>query len=133
MPDQPNTPDEQPARPEDAEAPSAPQPKYRAGGFTLDLSKGSTAKAEDAPVPRPRKRKGPAPLVQKTINLSTKPAEKPSPAQQAGPPAAAKAKSRRDKRDGRRDGRKDGNRRPSGTSLADLLDPDTLARLRGDD
>ncbi|HEX8297538.1 MAG TPA: hypothetical protein VF594_00140 [Rubricoccaceae bacterium] len=157
--------------------PETPKPPSRAG-FTLDLSSGTApAKAK-----RP---KGFVPVVQKTINLSTRRSEAPPPGPDASPdPGAASGTSRRydSRRDGPRHddaradgpvrgeppreretqtgnasprsnaqhgsarrggpppdaGRSGGPRaggpapRPSGgTSLADLLDEATLARLRG--
>ncbi|MEM1117038.1 MAG: hypothetical protein AAF845_00940 [Bacteroidota bacterium] len=90
--------------------------------YSLDLSTGKA--------PRRRKRKGPPPVVQQTINLSTPKPEAP-PEAEAKPQAASGPKGGRKKGTG---GTRD--RRPpkaAGTSLADLLDPDTLARLRGDD
>ena len=81
----------------------------KAGG-TLDLSTGKA--------PRRRKRKGPPALVHETINLSTKRA----PAEPAPPPRPERApRTPRGKAP-----------KAASSSLADLLDPDTLARLRGD-
>lgn len=88
--------------------------------YSLDLSTGKA--------PRRRKRKGPPPVVQQTINLSTPKPETP-PETEAQPASGPKS-------NGKRGTGKRGDRRPpkaAGTSLADLLDPDTLARLRGDD
>ena len=97
-------------------------------GFTLDLSSpGGSARSK-----RP---KGFVPVVQQTINLTTKrtetPAEAPAPADPtAGRPGQnpADARGRPDRRD---DSRPEGRRSGGGTSLADLLDEATLARLRG--
>ena len=95
--------------------------------FTLDLSTGKP--------PSKRKRKGPPPVVQQTINLSTpKPAAPEAEAPTAsGRPHGPKGGS---KGNGPKAGGapRDRNRAPkaAGTSLADLLDPDTLARLRGE-
>lgn len=86
-----------------------------AGGFTLDLSTGKPA-APSAP-----KRKGAVPVVQQTVNLSTsKPEAAPEP-----PAEPTKPKPERSKGKG-------GGRPRSGSTLADLLDPETLARLRGE-
>lgn len=95
-------------------------PKDDKPTYSLDLSTGKP--------PRRRKRKGPPPVVQQTINLST-----PKP---ATPPEAAPAPASGPKSGGQKGGSgRDRKRAPksAGTSLADLLDPDTLARLRGDD
>lgn len=90
-------------------------------GFTLDLSTGK------APSRRKRKRKGPAPVVQKTINLSTPKVEKPvelgkEPEHKPPPKKKGHSSVPRTKHQTPR----------SGASLADLLDPETLARLRGE-
>ena len=93
-------------------------------GFTLDLSTGKP------PSRRKRKTKGPVAVVQQTINLSTpKPAK---PDELAKAPKAARQPPR-----GKQSGASGGKRqdRPAprtGNSLADLLDPETLARLRGE-
>jgi hypothetical protein len=95
-------------RPPDSSA-GGKDPLGHAGGFTLDLSAGRT---------QARRRRKTQAVVTETIDLSTK--TKPAPAPQpAVPPAAAAA-------DGPARGRREGH------SLADLLDPETLARLRGE-
>jgi hypothetical protein len=86
--------------------------RAHAGGFTLDLSDGKP--------PGKRRRKSTAALVQKTIDLSSKPAVPPPPAESASPPPAPAPRAGRDR-----------PRPAGGHSLADLLDPETLARLRG--
>ena len=105
-----------------AETPPPDSPDDTPKGFTLDLSTGKPSSR------RKRKRKGPAPVVQQTINLSTPKSEKPvEPAKE--PKASGTPRPKKDNSGGRR------NERPaprSGTSLADLLDPETLARLRGE-
>lgn len=96
-------------------------------GFTLDLSTGK------APTRRKRKRKGPAPVVQQTINLSTPKSEKPAdPKADAGPSAKASAKPSRGSKSTSGGRRKERPAPRSGNSLADLLDAETLARLRGE-
>lgn len=111
------------------------RPDARAG-LTIDLSSPRTGK-------RPRKPtttavKGPPPLVVQTINLSTpKPpkAETPASASHAAKPAAGRSKglggptARKAPRSAPREAPHDA--RGGGTSLADLLDEATLARLRG--
>ena len=114
-------------------------------GFTLDLSSGAAGKAK-----RP---KGFVPVVQKTINLTTRKADpvadapqptRPEPAPTSRPDARRDG-SRQDEprrkeprqnapqRSGTADTRRRDAPRPSGgTSLADLLDEATLARLRGE-
>jgi len=147
-PDAPAPDDARPA----SETPETAKPgETSRSAFTLDLS-------TSAGSARPKRPKGFVPVVQKTINLTTKrteaPAEAPEPTQAEAPRPDAPQRSgnapqgrgRRD--DGRRDdnrrgdGRRDardnrgdnrGGGRPSGgTSLADLLDEATLARLRGE-
>jgi hypothetical protein len=123
--------------------PDAPGPPGQRA-FTLDLS------SPGAPA-RPKRPKGFVPVVQQTINLTTKraeaPTEAPTPraevrpppgptAGRSGPPDERGRSNRRDggrRDDGRRDdqGRRDGGRSGGGTSLADLLDEATIARLRG--
>ncbi len=116
-------------------------------GFTLDLSSGVAGK--------PKRPKGFVPVVQKTINLTTKKAEpvaetpesaRPAPAQaphpdgrRGGPRQDAAHRNEPRRPDPRRsdppsqDARRRDDPRPSGgTSLADLLDEATLARLRGE-
>ena len=100
-----------------------PSPDDARKGFSVDLSTGKA--------PRRRKRKGPPPVVQQTINLST-----PKPPKEE-PPIASSSPAKRG--DGRTKGSPSGKARRkgrpaprSGNSLADLLDPETLARLRGD-
>ena len=94
-------------------------------GFSVDLSTGKA--------PRRRKRKGPPPVVQQTINLSTpKPPKDETPAASSSAGAGVSASGRKK---GSMSGKPRRNERSaprSGNSLADLLDPETLARLRGD-
>ena len=97
-------------------ADDAPEPK----GYTLDLSTGRP------PSGRSRTRKGPPPVVVKTINLSTPKAATPP------PPSDAPGASPGPKASPSRPGRSERPRPASGTSLADLLDDATLARLRGE-
>ena len=94
-------------------------------GSTLDLSTGKA--------PPRQKRKGPPPVVQQTINLSTKTAEAPKDAVKAQTPATSKSSKPKTGKD--RGGRSKRRSTPAAasSSLADLLDPDVLAKLRGDD
>jgi len=99
-------------------------------GFTLDLSTGK------APTRRKRKRTGPAPVVQQTINLSTPKSEKPvepkADARQLAKDPKGSSKLHRSSK-GKPGGRRTERPAPrSGNSLADLLDAETLARLRGE-
>jgi len=83
---------------------------------TVDLSTDKEGK--------PKKRsKGFAPLVQQTINLSMPKEERPDP----------KSQYASEKRTPMKQAKKKENREPrsQGNSLADLLDPETLAKLRG--
>ncbi|MFN3595747.1 MAG: hypothetical protein ACK41D_00575 [Rubricoccaceae bacterium] len=126
-----------PPRSDDAGSGSPPEATRHAGGFTLDLSSGRPASGK-------RARKAPLALVQQTINLSTRKAAAPAapapaapapaaPAPAAPAPAAPASKPPRrgGSKAGKRDARRDGP--PSGgvSTLADLLDAETLARLRG--
>jgi len=105
-----------------SDAPRPPAPE----GFTIDLSSGRTGK---------RPRKGPPPVVTQTINLST---PKP-PKQESGPASPAPSASSRPKPAPPKGGRGRPTTAPlatrdargGGTSLADLLDEATLARLLG--
>lgn len=98
-----------------ADAPRTPRP----GGFTLDLSSGATPGG----APSRARKKAPPAVVTQTINLSTpKPVaalasavpETPALPRRTKPPPPPRAERPR-----------------GGTSLADLLDDATLARLRG--
>lgn len=110
-------------------------------GFTVDLSSGSGPS-------KPARPKGFAPVVQQTINLTTKkaapqdppPAENPRSAsagpapRRSGPPSGSRRTEapRKSNTPRKRDDAPRADARPSGgTSLADLLDEATLARLRG--
>lgn len=109
-------------------------PEVRAGR-TLDMSTGK------APAPRRRKPAaaslGPGPVVRKTVDLSTDTPPAEAPAAEAKPAPSKpspKPKGSNKGRGGRSDNRGQGGRggpASSATSLADLLDPDTLAKLRG--
>ena len=85
---------------------------------TVDLSTGKKGK------PKKKTPKVFAPVVQQTINLSTPKAE---PTKGNALPSARKTVFPKPTK------RKKENRRPcsQGNSLADLLDPETLAKLRG--
>lgn len=113
-----------------SDAPRPPAPE----GFTIDLSSARTGK---------RPRKGPPPVVTQTINLSTpKPPKVESAPTAAAASSSAPAATSRPKNahaKGQRGGRpahtapkaEPREARGGGTSLADLLDEATLARLRG--
>ena len=108
--------------PEDAST-SASRPE-RAGGFTLDLSSGE---AKRQPETWRRKRKTASPVMTKIVDLST-PTDAPNPEKPASVPKAEKPA---EKKQGARSKRHSSE--ASGNALADLLDPETLARLRGGD
>ncbi|MEM6327107.1 MAG: hypothetical protein AAF791_08315 [Bacteroidota bacterium] len=123
MPDAPDPTDATP------DADGTADRQEHAGGFTINLASGV------APGSRPRKnRKSAAPkaVVQKTINLST-----PKPARdKTNEPTASAHKSKqtgkkKSKGRGGPKGQAKGKRPSSGTSLADLLDPEVLAKLKG--
>ena len=94
-----------------------------AGGFTLDLS--SSKPSSKAPADWRRKRKQADPFTTKVFDL-TQPSEPVPPPK----PKPAKAKPKAKKSDSKRSGTP--KRASGGSALADLLDPETLARLRGD-
>jgi len=124
-----------PPPPEPAPLPPAPADTDVKAGRTLNLS---TGKASSAPRRKPAAASlGPGPVVRETLDLSTK---TPPPAAEAASPAPPKASTPTGSRGkgGRRDDRGSGKNRKrgeaptaSGESLADLLDPDVLAKLRG--
>ena len=96
-------------------------------GSTLDLSTGKP--------PRRRKRTGPPPVVQQTINLSTKPAAT-APAETPTPSAAKEGPATKGGKKPKPSSKRSKRGAPpasASSSLADLLDPEVLARLRGDD
>ena len=131
-----------PPPPEPAPLPPAPADTDVKAGRTLNLS---TGKAPSAPRRKPAAASlGPGPVVRETLDLSSK---TPEPSAEATPTAASDAPSKPKSGGprgsgpnggGRRDDRKGGGRSKrgeapsaSGESLADLLDPDILAKLRG--
>lgn len=127
MPDAP-PPDDRRDTPDEADSgPSAAKKDDHAGGFTLDLSSGASA---GQPETWRRKRKQASPILTKIVDLS---APKPSP--EPPRPAAAKAPSAAatPPRGRKRDDERGRGKKPSGATLADLLDEETLARLRGED
>jgi hypothetical protein len=108
-------------------------PEVRAGR-TVDFSTGKAA--------APRRKSaaaslGAGPVVRETLDLSTarpEPAEAAAPAEPAasGAPRRGAGGSGKPKRSGEpKGGQKRGRPKPTGNSLAELLDPETLARLRG--
>lgn len=117
----PDTPDSTDATP--------PPRSDHAGGFTINLASGT------APGTRPRRNKksaAPPAVVQKTINLST-----PKPERDKNAPKASASPKKQGQKKGRggpkgKGGKRRDDKRPStGTSLADMLDPEVLAKLRG--
>ncbi|MDX1418974.1 MAG: hypothetical protein R3181_03310 [Rubricoccaceae bacterium] len=127
MPDAP-PPDGRRDTPDDTEAASPnAEAEDHAGGFTLDLSSGTTGRPPEG---WRRKRKQASPILTKIVDLTA-----PKPPPEASRPAPAQtppteAKSPRGKRPERARG---GGRKPGGATLADLLDEETLARLRGEE
>ncbi len=121
---------EPPPRPDGAPKPEAEPDASRAhpGGFTLDLSSSEKPKAPES---WRRRRKKADPFTTKIIDLSQQPAPKQEKPEPVKPAAKKPRKSGGAARGGSKKGAKPA--RPSGGStLADLLDPETLARLRGD-
>lgn len=126
-----------PPPPEPAPLPPAPADTDVKAGRTLNLS---TGKAPSAPRRKPAAASlGPGPVVRETLDLSSK---TPAPAADAAPTARAPSKPPTSGgpkgKGGRRDDRGGGKNRKRGEaptaaseSLADLLDPDVLAKLRG--
>jgi hypothetical protein len=123
------TPDDRPAAPEDA-AEAPPQKGGHAGGFTLDLSSGPSSGQPEA---WRRKRKQASPILTKIVDLTApkpapalpEPQEKTAKARTKPPGHAAKAPREKRPKDAR-------DRKPGGATLADLLDEETLARLRAE-
>ncbi|MEM1056506.1 MAG: hypothetical protein AAGI52_13365 [Bacteroidota bacterium] len=124
-----------PEAPDSTDAPTpdaAPETRdEHAGGFTINLASGT------APGTRPRRNKksaAPPPVVQKTINLSTPKSESEKASAKASSGGKGKPKRQRGGPKGtHKGGKPKGKKRPSsGTSLADMLDPEVLAKLRGD-
>lgn len=107
--------------------PAEGDPEVRAGQ-TLDFSTGKAPTTRRKPAAASL---GVGPVVRETLDLSTaQPPQSDAPAPQAPSPAPtskpASAKTRgADKKDRSRPS-------SSGSSLAELLDPETLARLRGE-
>ncbi|MDX1530577.1 MAG: hypothetical protein R3362_03545 [Rhodothermales bacterium] len=101
------------------EPPDDEEKQSHAGGFTLDLS---SKKKAQAPEQWRRQRKKADPLTTKIFDLTQPKAPpeppKPEPKAERKPKGPAKKKGK--------------PKRPAGgATLADLLDPETLARLRG--
>lgn len=67
-----------------------------------------------------------APVVQETINLST-----PNEEEEAAPPEAKKPKGATSKKRTQKNTSSKQGTQSGGASLAELLDPETLARLKG--
>jgi hypothetical protein len=111
----------EPDRPDDTGSQS------HAGGFTLDLS---SKKKPTAPKSWRRQRKKADPLTTKIFDFtqSKAPPEPPTPepTPDAKPTSKAKTASKNVAKKSKP------KRSASGSTLADLLDPETLARLRGD-
>ncbi|HLT46728.1 MAG TPA: hypothetical protein VK002_05815 [Rubricoccaceae bacterium] len=132
MPDAPPPDDRREDAPDADDAPEAPKKAAHAGGFTLDLSSGP---AGGQPEAWRRKRKQASPILTKIVDLTApKPEpvpprpEEPAPKSPPVPPRGEKAPRNEKRRDERGRGRK-----PGGATLADLLDEETLARLRGEE
>ena len=126
-----------PPPPEPAPLPPAPADSDVRVGKALDLSKGTGPKGSSRRKPAAASLGG-GPVVRETLDLSTK---EPAPAASAEPAASASPK-RGGPKGGSKKGRssrggpkKDQSRgkapAASSESLADLLDPDVLAQLRG--
>ncbi|WP_412070180.1 hypothetical protein [Rubrivirga sp. IMCC43871] len=119
--------------------PAVPDPAVRVGQ-ALDLS---TGRPPSGPPRKPSLGSlGSGPLIRETVDFSSlkppAPAEAPAKAERA-PRAERRAGHAPRQRDDRNDGGHSGNRdrgkgtapASSGSSLADLLDPEMLAKLRG--
>jgi hypothetical protein len=126
----PPTEPKEPPRPTFTPLPPAEgDPEVRAGQ-TLDFSTGKPSSGRRKPAAASL---GAGPVVRETLDLSTAtpPAETPP----ATPPkSTGEAPSSKPKRSAKPKGKHDkgrGRPKPSGNSLAELLDPETLARLRG--
>lgn len=108
--------------------PAEGDPEVRAGQ-TLDFSTGKAPSARRKPAVASL---GAGPVVRETLDFSTAtpPAETPPPASTGKPSGGTKPKRPSKPKGERNKGR--GRPKPSGNSLAELLDPETLARLRGE-
>lgn len=123
MPDDPNRPgpDADPNRP-DSDLLDDAETQSHAGGFTLDLT---SKKKASAPKSWRRQRKKADPLTTKVFDF-TQPKPKPEP-----PTPDSEKKTKPTAKKGKKSGKP--KRSAGGATLADLLDPETLARLRGGD
>lgn len=120
-----------------APLPPAPADSDVKAGRTLDLSTGKPSTASDRRKPAAASL-GPGPIVRETLDLSTKTAPPPAPAApraethpRATPPAGGPRRDSSDRGTSNRGPSKRGAPASASSSLADLLDPDVLARLRG--
>ena len=121
--------------------PATPDPDVKVGRV-LDLSKRPGTPSP----PTPRDVLGSGPVIRETIDLSSKAAPTPAPAaapsgprpdkrersgpEQSGPENRSGSQNRREQRE-RPKPQKGVAPKSASSSLADLLDPDVLARLRG--
>jgi hypothetical protein len=115
------------------EAVSAGNAPVRPESFIVDLSSGPS-KAK--PAAWKRRQKQASAVFTKVMDLSSPAPQAPERTKAAAPPqknAVAKATAAPSKKQGKpRENTRRENARPSGgATLADLLDPETLARLRG--
>ena len=137
-----------PPPPEPTPLPPAPADSDVRAGRTLNLS---TGKAPSGGRRKPVAASlGPGPIIRETLDLSSK-TPKPAPDEISAPPSAASAsaaastgggpkgkagpsKGTGGRRDDRSKGRSKRGEAPASasSSLADLLDPEVLAKLRGD-
>ena len=127
-----------PPPPEPEPLPPAPADSDVKAGRTLNLSTGKPPSGGGRRKPAAATL-GPGPVVRETLDLST---QTPEPRVEDTPAAPASArpttpKRSNDKGGGQRDDRPKGKKRgeapaSASSSLADLLDPDVLAKLRGD-
>ena len=98
----------------------------RPGGFTLDLSSGG---GTQKPVAWKRKQKQTNPLFTKVMDLSSPPQTTPV---APSPVKTTKPEAEQPRQEQSRPEKRRGKPASGGSTLADLLDADTLARLRGD-
>lgn len=125
--DTPTGPDATPDRPETDRADDA-EAQSHAGGFTLDLT---SKKKASAPKSWRRRRKMADPLTTKIFDFTQAKAQPEPPKPKADSEREAKPASKPGPKKSTKKGKP--KRSAGGATLADLLDPETLARLRGDE
>lgn len=126
MPDAPDRPDLPPdadPNPPESDPSDDAGTQSHAGGFTLDLT---SKKKASAPKSWRRQRKKADPLTTKVFDFTQQKAQPAPPTPKTVPEKKATPTAKKTKK------RSKPKQSAGGATLADLLDPETLARLRGD-